>query len=67
MRLVDLADVYGLVVANTLFQHKDIRTATWSGPAEKGGPGGPWPTHRSKMELQPPGVWLKLTENGIGD
>ena len=27
-----------------------------AGPAEQGGPGGPWPTHRSKMELPPTGV-----------
>ena len=36
-------------------------------PAEKGGPDGQWPTHRSKMGLPPTGVWRNLPENGIGD
>ena len=38
-----------------------------TGPAEQGGPGGPWPTHRSKTRLPQTGVWQKLPENGIGD
>ena len=32
MRLLNFADAYGLVVTNTLFQHKHIHTATWYSP-----------------------------------
>ena len=36
-RLVDLCSENGLVVGNTLFEHRDIHKYTWRGDGERGG------------------------------